>query len=196
MNRRAVVAIALAPLILGGCATVAIPARVQLSPAGDAHPGLTIVDRRTDRQRAYREETSGATYKYFADDTFRPALVDVVRSRLGSMLEPGAMGVHVELLRADVGYFIASGNVVDAGPYGSRTAVGVLSAGIFNRAAAVESGAAFFTVRVDGNEVTGSAMQPIAEGRTPEDAVRQAADRALSQLASLFRFARAPAGAK
>jgi hypothetical protein len=179
---------------LESCATVVPPTSVKFAPARAVGPLPNVVDARPAHAKAYREENlSSSISKYFADDTFEPTFIELLRYRLADALPPHLRNARVELRQADIGFWIPlssspMGNayVPSGAPAGAVILGNLLGYSIvqgIRRATANEFGVAYIVIAVDDQPVPASETVAISKDNKPDEAVRTAVVRALDILA-------------
>lgn len=193
-----------ATAFLESCATATPPTSLKIASAHAARSLPAVVDARPEQAKSYREENvSSSISKYFADDTFQPTFIELLRYKLADALPPHLLGARVELRQADIGFWIplgASPMVSTYTPAGAPAGAAILGNlfgfGIINgirRATANEFGVAYIVIAVNDEVVPASETEAIKDVK-PDEAVRAVVLLALDVLARRVAALRPEAG--
>jgi hypothetical protein len=181
--------------VLGACATVVPPKSVAIKRPVAQHAATTIVDVRPPEAKSYREEESPTTIsKYFADETLQPQFGELLSYKLADAIPPHLQGSRIELRQADIGFRIIRKPPYSGGqtyapagvPAGAVILGNLLGFALIEglrRATASEYGVSYIVIAIDDQPLNANESIAIKEGKTADEAVREAVSRTLDLLA-------------
>jgi hypothetical protein len=97
--------------LLAACATsTAVPDRINVTNANLGSDRIKVVDVRPLGARGSRMIETGGTYRFLADSSISPDLLELLSSRLADVVPLSYHNIRIEVLRLDVGLWKDSVN--------------------------------------------------------------------------------------
>jgi hypothetical protein len=204
MARRLKLTLRFIVVLLSGCATVIVPAHIELAKLNPGPKTVTIHDTRSPADRVYREVGTTSPTKYFADETLQPSPIALLASRLGESLPERRLADPIELTQLNIGYSVVTKQFGTAGqqPYvpanipAAAVAIGLLMGyglvAAAQRAAADETAFVSIAVRIGDKELTSFKSVAINRDRAARVAVEEALADALDAIAAQAKELDAP----
>jgi hypothetical protein len=183
-------------LLLGACASTPVPDHIDLSGTKLTDARVAIVDMRPPQTKGSRTIEYGGTYRFLADTSIQPALLDLLSSRLAEAIPLAYRNTPIQVVRLDVGLWSDSANVSGLSntyvPYSPGVPASATAAGLaigYGLAYALQSlrtrqaAVANFELVVGGYSVTSVDAIPLRGDLSTEQAMQKATNSGIKTIA-------------